>query len=115
MRQRAPEIGFRKLVCARLHGASGGQSPRDRLFVVGHEIAPLMAIPTAELLLSDRPARPEAAVNGEHPHFRALLKLAERQPTIAAYGLAKALVLDGDRGLEFDVDLMQAAIALDGG
>jgi hypothetical protein len=104
-----PKLGFRKLVCARLHGAPGASQP---LFVVAHAVAPLMAIPTQDLLLSEQPLRPEAAVNIEHPHFRALLQMAREQPTLAGYCLAKALLLDRDRGLEFDVELIDAAIAL---
>ncbi len=106
VRREPPKLGFGRLVCARVSGASGARSP---LFVVAHEIAALMAIPTRDLLLSERPLRPEAAVNAEHPHFRALLRLWGQVPDLAAYALAKALVLDGDRGLEFDVDLISAA------
>lgn len=108
LQREPPKIGFRRLVCARLHGARGGAYP---LFVVAHEVAPLMAIPTPDMLVSDRAVRPEAAVNIEHPHFRALLQIARDQPAIAGYCLAKALLLDRDRGLEFDEDLIQAALA----
>ena len=109
LRREPPKLGFRKLVGARLHGAPAASQP---LFVVAHEIAPLMATPTPDMLLSDRPLRPEAAVNIEHPHFRALLKMAEDQPTLAGYCLAKALLLDRDKGLEFDVELIEAAVGL---
>lgn len=104
-----PELvfGFRRLVCARLHGTYVGQ---ERLFVVAHEIAPLMAVPTEHNFLSARGRKREAAVNCEHPHFRALLRVAEREPELAAYCLAKALLLDEDRGLEFDVPLISSAI-----
>ncbi|MFO7568077.1 MAG: ATP-binding protein [Enhygromyxa sp.] len=109
VRREPPKVGYGKLVCARLHGAPGDRRP---LFVVAHEVAPLMAIPTRTMLLSERPLRPEAAVNVEHPHFRALLRLASEQPAIAGYALAKALLLDEDRGLEFDPDLITAAAGL---
>jgi len=110
VRRRPPAFGFADLVGARFQEASGGDlGVRARLFVVAHEIAPLMAIPTAAMLLSGRRARPWAAINCEHVHFRALLRLAEAQPEIAAYGLAKALLLDRERGLEFDVDLIEVA------
>jgi hypothetical protein len=104
---RDPVLGFRRLICARLHGTHADQ---DRLFVVAHEIAPLMAIPTEDQLLHAGGRQPEAAVNCEHPHFRALLRIAQREPELAAYCLAKALLFNEDRGLEFDVPLMQAAI-----
>jgi len=109
LRREPPKLGYRKLVCARFHGAPGDKLP---LFVVAHQIAPLMATPTANMLVSERPARPEAAVNVEHPHFRALLRLAAQQPAVAGYALAKSLLLDEGRGLEFDVDLIEAAAAL---
>lgn len=111
VRREPPKIGYRKLVCARFHGAPDNRMP---LFVIAHEVAPLMAIPTNNMLVSDRPARPDAAINVEHPHFRALLQLAAEQPSLAGYALAKALLLDEDRGLEFDVDLIAAAVALGG-
>jgi hypothetical protein len=106
LRGREPTIGFQKLVGARLNAAPGRRLP---LFVVAHEVAPLMAVPTADRMLSERPERPEAAVNCEHPHFRALVRLAAREPELAAYCLAKSLLLSDGRGLEFDVDLIQAA------
>ena len=99
-------FGYQRLVAARFHAAPGEWPP---LFVVAEEIAPLMAIPTVDTLVSERPDWPEAAVNIEHPHFRALLRLAGEQPELAGYGLAKALLLDADRGLGFDIDLIEAA------
>jgi hypothetical protein len=104
---REPVLGFRRLVCARLHETHTGH---ERLFVVAHEIAPLMAIPTEDNLLHARGRQPEAAINCEHKHFWALLRVAQREPDLAAYCLAKALLFNEDRGLEFDVPLMQAAI-----
>jgi hypothetical protein len=109
VRRQPPKIGFRKLVAARLHGTPGTTQP---LFVVAHAVAPLMAIPTRDMLVSQRPDRPEAAVNVEHPHFRTLLRFAREQPQLAGYFLAKALLLDRDRGLEFDVELIEAATGL---
>lgn len=104
---REPVLGLRRVVCARLHGTHAGH---DRLFVVAHEIAPMMAVPTERAMLHARGRQPEAAVNCEHAHFRALLHIATREPQLAAYCLAKALLLDEDRGLEFDVPLMRAAM-----
>lgn len=104
---RAPVLGFRRMVCARLYGT---HASHDRLFVVAHEIAPMMAIPTERNMLHAHGGKPEAAVNCEHAHFRALLRIAAREPQLAAYCLAKSLLLDEDRGLEFDVPLMRAAM-----
>jgi hypothetical protein len=104
---REPVLGFRRVVCARLHGTHAGH---DRLFVVAHEIAAMMAVPTDRKLLHARGRQPEAAVNCEHAHFRTLLRIAAREPQLAAYFLAKTLLLDEDRGLEFDVPLMSAAM-----
>ena len=102
--RRGSPLGYRKLVCAELHG---DLSP---LFVVGPSIAPLMTRPGRDLY--ERQAAREAAVNREHPHFLAMLELAAREPALAAYCLARSLVLDRDRGLEFDTPLMEAAIEL---
>jgi hypothetical protein len=107
LRRREDQLGYARLVCARLHGGATAAAP---LFVIAHEVAPLMAIPTQEGLLGDRPEQPEVAVNCEHPHFRALLRLADSQPALAAYCLAKSLLLADARALERDHQLMLAAI-----
>ncbi|PRQ09364.1 sacsin N-terminal ATP-binding-like domain-containing protein [Enhygromyxa salina] len=109
-------ISYGALVPARLQGRPGTSLP---LFVVAHEIAPLMAIPTEDRMLNHRTERPEAAVNCEHSQFRALLRLAgqghdsgdaQDMHDIAAYCLAKALLLDADRGLSLDPLLIGAAL-----
>ena len=51
-----------------------------------------------------------AAVNRDHRQFRALRALFETQPDMAAYCLAKGVLLSEDRLLERDVALMQAAM-----
>lgn len=107
VRRRPPRLGYGRLVCAELHSAAGRELP---LFVVAHQVAPLMAVPSAEGLVSERPERPEAAVNTHHPHFRALVKLARDEPELAAYCLAKSLLLVEDRGLEQDGELIAAAV-----
>ena len=101
-----PRLGYGRLVCAELHSGAGLELP---LFVVAHAIAPLMAAPTREQMVSERPERPQAAVNCEHPHFRALTRLAAQEPELAAYCLAKSLLLVENRGLEYDVELISAA------
>ncbi len=51
----------------------------------------------------------DIAVNREHPHFLLLLRLFAVEPQIAAYCLAKALLLQDDRDLAMDGALMNAA------
>lgn len=73
-------------------------------FVTGREFAEVMA----------RPPRgfenySHAAVNREHPHFQRLVETYEARPQIAAYCLAKALLLTEDRLLNRDLELMRAA------
>lgn len=95
---------YRRLVGCVLAAASD----KPPLFLVAREVGPLMAIPPEYLSEKDRPRRPEAAVNRDHPQFRALLGLAERSPGLAAYCLAKDLLLQEDRLMERDLDLLAA-------
>jgi Histidine kinase-, DNA gyrase B-, and HSP90-like ATPase len=85
-------------------------APSDKppLFLVAREVGPLMAIPPDILVDKDRPRRPEAAVNRDHPQFRALLGLYRQSPGLAAYCLAKDLLLVEDRLMERDLDLLAA-------
>ncbi len=85
-------------------------APSDKppLFLVAREVGPLMAIPPEGLVEKDRPRRPEAAVNRDHPQFRALLGMYRRAPGLAAYCLAKDLLLQEDRLVERDLDLLAA-------
>ncbi|NVB40737.1 ATP-binding protein [Pseudenhygromyxa sp. WMMC2535] len=110
LRGREQRSSYRKLVGARLHGAAGDRQP---LFVVAHEIAPLMAPPARVLGPTIFRGETEAAINCEHPHFYALAQLHRREPALAAYCLAKCLLLHADRELELDTALMQAARALE--
>jgi len=103
-----PRVGYSRLVGARLGRLPGGVQP---LFVVAHAIAPMMALPTPAGLESALDGHPEAAVNIDHPHFRSLLSFAEAQPSLAAYCLAKSLLLHADRGLDLDPALMHSALA----
>ena len=80
------------------------------LFLVARTLGPLMAIPPDVIDEKKRPRRPEAAVNRDHPQFQALLRLHERAPGLAAYCLAKDLLLREDRLIERDLDLMAAAL-----
>jgi hypothetical protein len=54
--------------------------------------------------------RLEAAVCRSHPHFQALLRLHVRSPALAAYCLARALLLNDDRHLDRGAAMMRAAL-----
>lgn len=87
---------IRRLVCADIHGSS------DALFVFGYDVEGLMHKTAGN-------TGPCAVVNREHPHFRALLALAEREPAMAAYCLARSAMLERDQGLELDAMLIETA------
>ncbi|EDM81628.1 HSP90 [Plesiocystis pacifica SIR-1] len=108
VRGRAPKIGYRRLVAAHMTGRAGEPEP---LFVVAHEVAPLMAKPTPERLVSAHEGQPEAAINVDHPHFRALMRMAGQAPLMAGYCLAKSLLLAANRNLDLDAELMRAAMS----
>lgn len=78
-------------------------------FVTGRKIAPLMAHPSRS---GDRGrvSRLEVAVNRDHPHFKTLLRLHHNSPKLAAYCLARALLLSEDRLLDRDVGMMAEAL-----
>ncbi|MFP4599253.1 MAG: ATP-binding protein [Persicimonas sp.] len=98
------DAGYRKLTTCEL-GAPDQHAP---LFVLARRLGPVMARPPRGVA-EERPAkRPEAAVNRDHPHFRRLLELHAHSPQIAAYCLAKSLLLTEDRMLDADVDLIAA-------
>ncbi len=88
----------------------GAASAEPPLFVIGRKTGGLMAVPPPMLAPQDRPRRPEAAVNRDHPQFRSLLRLHARAPALAAYCLAKDLLLTEDRLLEQDLRLLEAAL-----
>lgn len=73
-------------------------------FVTGREFAEVMARPPRGF-----EDRSHAAVNREHPHFQRLLVTYQARPELAAYCLAKSLLLTEDRLLSRDLDLMRAA------
>jgi hypothetical protein len=86
----------RQLVCADLHGNA------DALFTFGYAVEGVMPRTANDAGFC-------AVVNRDHPHFRALLALAEREPDMAAYCLARSVVLERDQGLELDAMLVEAA------
>lgn len=101
------DAGYRELGTCRVVSLSSEEAP---LFVVAPKLARHMARPTQV----KQKRRMEAAVNRDHRQLKALLALHQRSPSMAAYCLAKALLLDQDRLIERDTQLMQHAWQLAG-
>lgn len=74
-------------------------APDAPLFVIARRIEAFMRRPPKKEGPFGwwRPRRPEAAVDVRHPQFTALLRLGREEPAMAAYCLAKALLLAEDR------------------
>jgi hypothetical protein len=87
------------------YGTIASRPDRPVLFALGRKIGPLMALPPEGRYRRGRFERPHALVNLEHPHFQALLETARHAPELAAYALAKSLMLEEDRLLERDLEL----------
>ncbi|MBN1773922.1 MAG: ATP-binding protein [Deltaproteobacteria bacterium] len=84
---RSAKAGYR-----RLHSFTpSAPTLDDPLFVTGRRLGPRMARPPRDV--PDRRRRLEAAVNRAHPHLVRLLRLHERRPALAAYCLARGLLL----------------------
>ena len=97
--------GYRRLATGRL-GVPDTDPP---LFVLGRQVGPVMARPPEHIEEEEQARRPEALINRDHPHFRSLLGVAADRPGLAAYCLAKGLLLTEDRLLHKDLALVQAA------
>lgn len=98
--------GYRRLVsCQMVHYDENAQ-----LFVVAPKLSSYMARPPRQVASSR--ARLEAAVNRDHPHFIYLLRVHQTHPRLAAYCLAKSLLLTEDRLLHLDLPIIAAAQAL---
>lgn len=76
------------------------------MFVIEARLSPLMARPAPQL---KAPRHVEVAVNIEHHHIGMLLQMAQTEPAMAAYCLAKGLLLAQDRDLDLDLKLMSLA------
>lgn len=72
-------------------------APDPPLFVVSREIAAFMRRPEPGGRRWWRGRRPQVAVERGHPHFAAMLRLWPVDPAMAAYCLARALLLDEER------------------
>jgi len=106
--RRAPRPTYRRVVGARL--------------VLGAEVGPLAVFaPTIGKYMARGSRRRgfglnlnlsgvEAAVNVDHPQVAALARLRAHEPAMAAYCLAKDLLLADDRGDGLDEALLRAAL-----
>jgi hypothetical protein len=98
--------GYRDITLGEIE--SGPQVP-PRLFVLGRELAEVMPLPPRGVYARGLLERPRVVVHRRHPHLRRLLELAKLQPELAAYCLAKALMLEEDLALHEDIELIDHA------
>lgn len=96
--------GYKDVVAGRIAAADAP------LFAVGHAARSRMLRPPERALVRSR--RPLVVVNAGHPHFAHQLAVYEASPALAVYCLSRALLLDEDRRLDLDVELMAAAARL---
>lgn len=95
---------------ASLHSCvMGSPEANAPLFVLARNLDTVMARPPDAIAETRAERRPHAAVNRDHAHFQTLLELDADQPELAAYCLAKSLLLTEDRLLEDDARLIQSA------
>ncbi len=80
------------------------------LFAMGPTISAVMQRPPTGMYDRGWLERPAVMVNVEHGHVRALLGLRETDRAMAAYCLAKAILLEEDRNLDDDQVLADAAM-----
>ena len=97
--------GYGRVVPARLD--VGSHEPC--LFAMGPELTALMQRPVEGRYERSWFENPAVAVDVEHAHVRSLLQLRAHQPAMAAYCLAKSLLLAEDRNLALDESIAQAA------
>jgi hypothetical protein len=100
----AAGVGYRRL-CTFTADSPVADVP---LFLTARRLGGLMARPPAAA--PDPAHRLEAAVNREHPHLRRFAALYPQRPALAAYCLAKSLLLVENRMLDRDLELMRAAL-----
>jgi len=100
---RASETDYQGIVTCRV-GVPDASAP---LFVVAPKLESVMMHPERTY----RSRSWQAAVNRDHAQFKALQRLYTTHPKIAAYCLAKDLLLHEDRLPERDAALMQAAMS----
>ncbi|MEZ4454613.1 MAG: ATP-binding protein [Nannocystaceae bacterium] len=99
-------VHYRKVVSARVHRAE----QKAPLFVIADAIRPVMSPPARTHRLLDYFLPPEVAVHRDHDQVRALCELRQADRALAAYCLAKDLLLAEDRREDVDLELMAAAL-----
>ncbi|AWV88134.1 histidine kinase/DNA gyrase B/HSP90-like ATPase [Bradymonas sediminis] len=97
--------GYRRMTTCQIGWSAGD----EQLFVVGNKLSSFMARPPVGAARGTRSL--EAAVNRDHPHFTYLLEVYQSQPELAAYCLAKSLLLSQDRLPSCDMSMIEAAQA----
>ena len=95
--------GYAELAICRM-GVYVEQAP---LFVIAPQLDTFMARPPAH---SGRRKMMSVAVNADHALFKRLRGLSQSEPQMARYMLAKSLLLEEDRLLERDVELIGYAL-----
>ncbi len=98
----AVDAGYRDITLGEIHG-------EPRLFVLGREIADVMPLPPKGVYARGLLERPRAVVNRRHPHFRRMLELARVDPDLAAFCVAKALMLEENVARHRDAELVEHA------
>ncbi len=103
---RLAEQRYGDIVAGRLDGST--EDPC--LFVMGPELSTLMQRSVVGFYDRGWLERPHVLVNVEHGHVRELLELREHDRAMAAYCLAKSILLDENRDLDRDPVLVEAAM-----
>lgn len=93
-----------------LPGSLDGGPGEPCLFAMGSKLGSVMQRGVAGFYDRGWFERPAVVVDTEHAHVRELLKLRENHRGMAAYCLAKAMLLEENRNLEEDQALAQAAM-----
>lgn len=103
---RAANQRYGKIIAGKLDG-----SPEHPcLFAMGSELSPVMQRTVAGFYDRGWFERPKVVVNTEHGHFRELVELRGHDRAMAAYCLAKSILLDENHNLDDDDALVEAAM-----
>jgi hypothetical protein len=101
------DAGYKELRSGRIEARPDAPA----LFVLGRELAPVMALPPEGGYERGFLERPTAVVDTEHPMFRRFRQAFASTPELAAYCLAKSLLLTEDVLLDRDAELCRHATA----
>lgn len=91
-------------------GRLEGSPEHPCLFAMGSELSAVMQRSVVGFYDRGWFERPKVVVNVEHGHVRELLELRKHDRAMAAYCLAKSILLDENRNLEEDHALVEAAM-----